>query len=246
MLTNITSRVWYRPHEEETDRPLLGYILGDEKAMLVDGGNSPAHLTSMLKSIEKQGLPKPCYVALTHFHWDHTFGLGGEAGAKLIAFATNETNRRLNQMAQWEWTEQAMLKRLKTKEDIPFCHEYMQKEYSDVSQIFVRPAQVTYDSRVTIQLGNCPIHLIPLNNSHSPDCQVVYLPKEKVVFLGDIHYEDLAHEPPCYYLPLLQALIKALKDLDFEYAMPGHQSPMTKAALLNDLEQAEAQQNAHK
>ncbi|MGO1369199.1 hypothetical protein [Senegalia sp. (in: firmicutes)] len=41
-LNNISHRVYYLPHEEETDRPVLGYVKGDKYTLAIDAENSIA------------------------------------------------------------------------------------------------------------------------------------------------------------------------------------------------------------
>ena len=42
-LTRISDRVWISPFEKERDRPILGYIKGDNLSIAVDAGHSEAH-----------------------------------------------------------------------------------------------------------------------------------------------------------------------------------------------------------
>lgn len=42
-LIQITDRIWYLPACEENDRPVLGYIRGDQYTLQIDAGASPAH-----------------------------------------------------------------------------------------------------------------------------------------------------------------------------------------------------------
>ena len=42
-LEQLTERIWYYPHEEERDRPNLGYIRGDRWSLAVDAGHSDVH-----------------------------------------------------------------------------------------------------------------------------------------------------------------------------------------------------------
>lgn len=42
-LKKLTPHVYFSEPERETDRPVLGYIVGSDKAVMVDAGNSKAH-----------------------------------------------------------------------------------------------------------------------------------------------------------------------------------------------------------
>jgi hypothetical protein len=43
-LKKLSDRIYYLPNEEETDRPVLGYINGDKYSLAVDVGNSSKHV----------------------------------------------------------------------------------------------------------------------------------------------------------------------------------------------------------
>ena len=43
-LKQLCDGIWYLPHSQATDRPALGYIRGEQDSLMVDCGNSPAHL----------------------------------------------------------------------------------------------------------------------------------------------------------------------------------------------------------
>lgn len=119
MLKRLTERAWYLPWEEETDRPNLCYLLGERHSLAVDAGNSPAHVGKLYRALEEQGLPLPDFTVLTHWHWDHTFGLGAIHG---VGIASAKTNQKLRQVAAWQWTPRAMEERERQGEDIPFCN----------------------------------------------------------------------------------------------------------------------------
>ncbi|WP_306299211.1 MBL fold metallo-hydrolase [Brevibacillus brevis] len=42
---------------------------------LIDAGNSPAHAALFRKSLQRLGARLPDLLILTHWHWDHTFGM---------------------------------------------------------------------------------------------------------------------------------------------------------------------------
>lgn len=50
-LRKISDRMYYLPAEEETDRPVLGYIKGDKYSLAIDAGNSSKHVEKFASSI---------------------------------------------------------------------------------------------------------------------------------------------------------------------------------------------------
>ena len=53
----LTPRVWYTPPVEAGDRPTLGLAAGRDAALLIDGGNSPAHVKQLLTAAERGARP---------------------------------------------------------------------------------------------------------------------------------------------------------------------------------------------
>ena len=99
-LHQLTNRIWYTEHDSATDRPTLGYIMGDRRSVMLDAGNSGAHAELFLEAVRRAGLPRPELVCISHSHWDHTFGM---ASLGLPAIASEKTNALLLQMACWGW-----------------------------------------------------------------------------------------------------------------------------------------------
>lgn len=234
MLEKLTDRVYYLPYERYRDRPTLGYIRGDRFALQVDAGSSADHVKLMQKALGQ--LPQPQMAIMTHAHWDHTYGIHAFPG---VTLATRATQATLLEMSAWRWTPADAARRIALGQDMLFCYDAILKEYDDFSQIQVQPADIAFEGTLKMDLGRCPVEIIPLENSHLADCSVIYLPSEGVVFLGDISYEDLLPQPPRYYLNKHQALMAGLENLSFEYCVPGHHEVMTRRALFQELEEIE-------
>lgn len=156
MLKQVTQRVWCLPWEEERDRPSLYYIRGDRRSLAVDAGSSPAHVAQFYAALEKRGLPLPDFTAVTHWHWDHTFGLGAVQG---VTLASALTNRKLRQVRAWEWTPEAMARRERRGEDIPFCNEHIRREYPDLGAVSVSLAEMEVEGELTLHLGGVDCRL---------------------------------------------------------------------------------------
>ena len=58
-LQRISEHVWILPFNSPKDRPNLGYILGDEKALAVDAGHSSSHVEDFYDAIRSEALPLP-------------------------------------------------------------------------------------------------------------------------------------------------------------------------------------------
>lgn len=232
-LIKITNRIFYLPHDQNNDRCVIGYILGEKHQVMVDAGASESHVKLFFTELEKHHLPKPDFCILTHWHWDHTYGLHA---TRTISFATQETNKRLKEMIAWTWSDADMLERIKQGKDLKFSYPFQNTEYPDKSLIKISSATVEFKDELLLDLEGVSIIIKKIDNSHSPDCCVVFVPTEKCIFLGDIIYEDLAPDTPVYYREKHNKLVNELKKFDFNIALTGHQPPMSKNELFEQLE----------
>lgn len=234
MLKQLSDRIFYLPSDDTTDRPNLGYVLGKKHAFSVDAGNSAKHARLFLEHLADHDLPVPSFVGLTHWHWDHTYGMVGFKSSTTVA--CERTNAHLRQMMSWNWDDDAMKGRLASGEDIKFCDTHIRREYPDRSEIKVVLADILFDSYLSFNLGGIRCELIRIENSHSDDCCVVYVPEEKLLFAGDIHGGDFHHGwPPKYYPDKLATLMEELEKLDFTTVVPGHDEPQSKEVFLDGL-----------
>ncbi len=235
MLRQLTEHIKYLPACERGDRPALAYIAGRNRALMVDAGNSPAHARLFLQALERQGLPAPDYIALTHWHWDHCFGLAALEGTSLCSA---ETNAKLAEMARWQWDDASMAQRLRDGTEIAFCDQNIRLEYPDRGQIAVRTADIAFSGALCLNLGGLTAQLLPLPNSHAAGSLAVFVPEEQALILGDIICEDYySGNPPAHDPAKLAGMIEALEALDFEIALYGHGEPATdsKEALMGYL-----------
>ena len=249
MFSKITEHIYIHPAEHYTDRPNIGYILGKNKALVFDAGNSENHVEKLKRELTEHGLPLPDYVLLSHWHWDHSFG-AKFWNASVIAGA--KTNKELKKVRDWKWDELSMENRIKTGEDIVFCTEMIKREYPDKSKIEVVTADIVFEGTKTIDLGGISCELIHSKGPHSEDSVICYVPSEKFVFLGDANckdlygkpwYFDIEHEEDFleniakipYDKKLIEDFIELLKSLDFTHCISGHSEIMTKEELFESL-----------
>jgi glyoxylase-like metal-dependent hydrolase (beta-lactamase superfamily II) len=197
---------------------------------MIDAGNSPAHLSSFLEDCHRYGLIDPDYIILTHWHWDHVFGC---AETTIPIICTNLTQQKLIEMHQWKWDDTSMRNRLITGEDIEFCDLNMRIEYQDCLKIKVKTADIIFNHELSINCGDITCIIKHVTNDHSPDSCVVFVPEEKVLFLGDIISPDYHHGTPHYTKEKFYPLWKELIAYDFEYAIHGHTDVFTKQ-LMNE------------
>ena len=231
-LIRFSDRIWYLPFVSDTDRPNLFYLKGDSYSAVIDAGNSQAHVEELYRLLQENDLPLPELTIITHWHWDHTFGLPFIHGTSV---ATERTNAKLKAVMQWEWNEEAMNAREQTGEDIPFCNACIRVEYADLSQIRVCQADRAISEPETLDLGGLTLQLIPRDSAHSRDALFVYVPEESALIIGDADCKDYYDNNSKYDKNRLEDMISFLDSLEYTHYLVGHDVPMTKADALAEL-----------
>ena len=74
MFEKYSDRIYIQPAEHYTDRPNVGLIVGDKYTLLFEAGNSAENAALLKERLAQQGLPRPDFVAVSHWHWDHSLG----------------------------------------------------------------------------------------------------------------------------------------------------------------------------
>ena len=225
MLTQISPHVYILPFDSQRDRPNLGYIHGEKFSILVDAGNSRAHLNAMLEAVDEAGLPKPEIALITHWHWDHTFGMHAFSGTTMTQTKTNEI---LSILTKWEWTPEAMDERLKTGEECEFCDTHMKIEYDDITDIKVVRADIEFDGNLTLNLGSVTVEVTPIANPHSDDGAVVFVQEDKVLFSGDADTGDFYKLDGGYDADKFYDYIETVDKIPYDTYIHGHLAPMTR------------------
>lgn len=230
-LKKLTEHVYYTKSNTEVDRPVLGYILGDKFSVMIDAGNSANHVWAYNHALAETGVRKPKYCVITHWHWDHTFGMHA---LDMETIACCKTNEELHRMSLWNWNDEAMKQRLASGEEIEFADEHIRAEYSRLEDIKVVPATLTFDRKLVIDCGNITCECIHLSSAHSDDSVVIYIPEEKVIFIGDIYNDDFYNNHH-RDLKKTEKLYQDLSRIDFDIVVAGHSKPVRKGDILNFL-----------
>ncbi|MBM7842038.1 MBL fold metallo-hydrolase [Herpetosiphon giganteus] len=226
-LQPLTERIFWLPADSRTDRPMLGLVVGDRECLLIDAGNSPAHVGLLRQAIQAHGLPQPTRLAITHWHWDHVFGM---ATLDLPSYASQETDRILRVLATLDWSDAALDQRVEAGLEIAFCRDMIKAEMPERSQLQVVPATSTIAQQLSLDLGNCAAELIVVGGDHAHDSMIVFVPSQSVVFLGDCIYDDLYHGARRLTSSQLFPLLERLLALPAEYYCASHHGqPLTRA-----------------
>ena len=221
-LKRLTEHIWYMPFEEERDRPNLGYVKGDHWSLAIDAGHSAAHVKEFYTLLERENLPLPGMTVLTHWHWDHTFGMHAVNG---LTLANDRTNGYL---AEWKDIIEK-----NGPEEFLAIHESIRREYGTDTEVIVRKADLVFTGEVMLDLGGCTVKVITTDAPHTDDSALVYVEDDKTLFLGDSTCDDFftgIKRPD-----LCRKLADTIRGINPEICMEGHWVPTDPEDTLADL-----------
>lgn len=231
-LHHLSPHVYWLSPDSSTDRPVLGVVAGGARTLLVDAGNSPAHAHMLHEMVAAHDIAPPAFIALTHWHWDHVFGT---SAFDLPTFASQETKRIISIMSRFDWSDAALDARVDTGSEIAFCRDMIKLELPDRSDLRIRPPDIGFATHVEIDLGGTTCQIIHIGGDHAPDSSIVYIPEDRVLFLGDCFYDDLYHGPrrltTTHLFPLLDRLLSY--DADY-YIASHHDQPLSRADMIEE------------
>ena len=215
----ISSHGYWLSPDHTTDRPTLGVIAGAHGTLVIDAGNSPAHVQVLLRAMTQHHLSPPTFAVLTHWHWDHVFGT---SALDVPTLASQETARIVRVLAALNWSDAALDQRVADGTEIAFCRDMIKGEWPDRSQLVIRPPEIAFATDVTLDLGGVTCQLVHVGGDHAHDSTLVYIPEDKLLFLSDCIYDDLYHGPRRLTTPQLFPLLDRLLAYDVDYYLGGH------------------------
>ena len=230
-LNQLTPHIYWSKPTAETDRPVLGAIVGSHSVLMVDAGNSPAHAGNFIEALRPRGLISPAYIALTHFHWDHVFGAAYLDG---LLCASVETSDRMREMLRLDWRDKSIDQRVEDGIEHDFTRSHIKAEMSNLerAKLKLRLPDITFSQRMTIYLGDVSCQLITVGGDHTSDSTIVYIPEEGVVFLGDCLSGGLRKDGTIYTQQKCFPLLDTLLGLDATTYLAAHNDqPMARADL---------------
>ncbi len=201
-----------------------GLITDGEASLLIDT-LFDLKLTGEMLDTMRGSLPAAAHIDMvvnTHANGDHCYGNELVADAQIIA-----SRRTADEMVEGIQPAQfAML--LKQAPAMGQVGAYFQHCFGkfDFENITLTPPQQTFESELTVYVGNKIAHLIEVGPAHTRGDTLVHIPGDRVVFTGDILF--IGGHPIMWAGPTsnwLRALDRILA-MDVETIVPGH-GPIT-------------------
>ena len=181
-LQRLSENIVYLPDDPTTDRPILAAISGANRTLMIDAGASPAHVALFHCECERQQIPRADFAVITHWHWDHSFGMSALA---MPVIAHVETRNHLQRMLAYAWTDEAVDRRVQEGIEIPFCAVMIKKEYANRDEIVITLPDLVFEIRLVLDLGGLHCVVEHVGGDHSNDSLIIFVEEERTLFLGD-------------------------------------------------------------
>lgn len=181
-----------------------GLLLDREGAMAVDALMVPSMTRRFLSSIKKVTTRPVTRLVNTHHHIDHSGGNFLFRDAEIISHSRAREGI------------------LRTGLPVEFLRSAMPRFADEYAKIKPRAPQVTFEDRLMFHQSGREVELIHLGPAHTFGDAFVYLPKEKILFAGDIAFHYVT---PMAFQGHVGNWIKVadrILKMDVDVIIPGH------------------------
>lgn len=227
-LKRIGKSIYYMPPDHSTDRPILALIQGCKSAIILDAGNSPNHARLFLDRMKPYQKQQIICGIITHWHWDHIFGMSEYDFSFLCCEMTKE---KIAELADLKWDDDSLDKRVMEGTEIPFCRDMIKSEMPKRDNLKIRIPEKSFNEKYSIELGNLLCVVEQVGGDHSPDSTILFIPQERVLFLGDCLYMDLYHGERSYSFLNIRELVSRLLRYDVDYFVDSHNGIISAKAM---------------
>ncbi|MCH7664588.1 MAG: MBL fold metallo-hydrolase [Acidobacteria bacterium] len=222
--------------------------------VLVDGGGAAPVVNQIIAKIEALDAGPLLYVIVSHWHSDHTVGLdrylAAFPAARIVSHPwTHEriVSRLVERVGRFperlealrETTERELVSGIDadTGEPLPATgRRYRERILTDYPEL-ARHApeasagvpQITTTGGMTLPFSDRPIEIHFVGRANTPGDLVVYLPRDRVLIVGDIVTHPVPFGYPTYPSEVIGS-IEALLAFDFDHLVLGHGPTQTDRA----------------
>ena len=182
-----------------------GFLVEEEGVIIIDTLMTRPLAERLLAEVRRVTDKPVRYVVNTHWHGDHLFGNALMPHAPIIA----HDSCRSDLFSEWD-AHRAFLREL-----YPALHT----EWSDLPRT---PPNLTFDSALTLHLGERPIELRFYGRAHTRGDAVVHLPTEGVLFAGDVAFHEYIPNARDGFPLEWVRVAERIERVDCAVVVPGH------------------------
>ncbi len=167
-IIELETGVYARLHEGLTN---AGIIVGDDSVLVIDSLRVPSFARDLIQDVKKITEKPIEFVIDTHSHWDHSWGNEEFPEATIIGHKNCYA-----EMIDIEWYEEWRKK--VTSSNDPWSEE--------CHLVNITPPNMTFETSMQLYFGGRELDLKYFGRAHTSGDIYIHLPKEKIVFTGDV------------------------------------------------------------
>ncbi|MET9323944.1 MBL fold metallo-hydrolase [Streptomyces sp. NPDC003038] len=190
-----------------------GFVTDGGRTLLIDTAATQRRALALREAVAATGAPLPRTVVNTHHHGDHTYGNSLFAPEALILAHESSRAEQLAAGRQLEMIWPA----------------------TDFGAMEITAPDLTYSERMTLHVGDTEVRVIHPGVAHTTGDSIVWLPRQRVVFTGDLVF---AEGTPFLAMGSLSGSLRALellRSLGARTVVPGH-GPLTDSSAYDTTE----------
>jgi glyoxylase-like metal-dependent hydrolase (beta-lactamase superfamily II) len=195
--------------------PNCGAIVGPDGVLVIDARATPALARELIAEI-RNVTPQPFrWLALTHYHAVRTLGASAFNAPSIIAH--RNTHALVLERGQQDFdSERGRFPRL----------------FRDVNEVpGLTVPNVTFDRELTLHLGEREVRLLHLGRAHTEGDAAIFLPRERVLFAGDLVEAGAAPYCGDAFLQDWLETLERVRALNAEVLVPGRGPTVRGAAV---------------
>lgn len=191
-------------------------VLTKEGWVVIDGLTTPELSKEFVDNLMKVKKAPILYAILTHYHVDHYYGMSTykEMGAKIVAH---------EYLKEYYQSGKAFQDLLERKERIKGLYD----------NVKLYPPDITVKDRFTLKVGDKVFEIINVAPAHTNNDLIIYMPKEKIIFVGDL---VVFNRTPALIDSTASSkgwlkTLNEIKKMDIQIIVAGHNEPLKKDAI---------------
>ncbi len=166
----IAEHIYVIPDQRVNLVPNIGMIVGRDGVLVVDTGMGPKNAETVLGEVKKITGERIAYLTVTHFHPEHGMGAQSFPPGTTVIYPMAQKDELVEKGA-----------------DIIKMFNGFSPEIADLLKpIRITMPSVTFAEEAEINLGDFLVELLHWGPAHTRGDEFVFLPKQSVLFGGDV------------------------------------------------------------
>jgi glyoxylase-like metal-dependent hydrolase (beta-lactamase superfamily II) len=197
--------------------PNAGVVVGDDGVAVIEALATPDQAKRLLRCIRGVTRKPIKYLILSHYHAVRVLGASAYKAQEIVA--SQGTYELIKERGAQDFKSEA---------------QRFPRLFSKIETVpgLTWPT-ITFDTAITLRLGKRELRVMHLGRGHTKGDTVVWLPKEKVLFSGDLIERHAAPYCGDAYLNAWPETLEKVRALGARKAVPGRGPALKSAAAVN-------------